>query len=216
MSKAIIFGVTGYAGGYIAQELLDRRFAVSGVARSEPDSLDPRMTFQSGSIHDLDVVKQAIEGADAIVLATRAGQIAADGVTFAQALEAILPLAASSGARLGVVGGAGSLRLPGTNIKHMDRPEFTQSQLPEARLHAEALEVLKTYDESLDWFYISPPWLFGSYAAAERTGSYRLCKDELLYDEQGKSTISGQDYAIAFADEIERPAHHRVRFTVGY
>lgn len=216
MSKAVIFGVTGYAGGHIANELLDRGFEVSGVARSQPPSLDPRIAFQSGSIHDLDVVKQAVEGTDVVVLATRAGAIAESGGTFAQALEAILPLIASSGARLGVVGGAGSLRLAGTDIKHMDRPEFNQSQLPEARLHAEALEVLKKYDESLDWFYISPPELFGSYALGERTGGYRLGKDELLFDQQGNSTISGEDYAIAFADEIESPAHRRVRFTVGY
>jgi putative NADH-flavin reductase len=33
---------------------------------------------------------------------------------------------------------------------------------------------------------------------------------------QGKSRISIQDYAIAMIDELERPAHSRQRFTVGY
>ena len=35
-------------------------------------------------------------------------------------------------------------------------------------------------------------------------------------DINGNSEISGADYATAFVDEIEKPAHHRTRFTVGY
>jgi putative NADH-flavin reductase len=216
MNKAVVFGVTGYAGGYIALELLDRGFEVSGIARSKPDSRDPRIRFETGSIHDLGAVRRAVQDVDVVVLATRAGMIAGEGVTFAHALERILPLISESGARLGVVGGAGSLRLAGTHTRHMDRPEFNQTQLPEARLHAEALEVLKKYDENLDWFYVSPPALFGSYAPGERKGTYRLGGDELLFDEEGNSYISGQDFAIAFADEIGHPAHRRTRFTVAY
>jgi uncharacterized protein len=40
--------------------------------------------------------------------------------------------------------------------------------------------------------------------------------DVLLVDENGKSEISGEDFAVAFVDEIEQPKHHRTRFTVGY
>lgn len=40
-------------------------------------------------------------------------------------------------------------------------------------------------------------------------------KDALLSDEHG-SRISFEDYAVALVDEIERPAHVRQRFTVGY
>ena len=29
-------------------------------------------------------------------------------------------------------------------------------------------------------------------------------------------TLSGEDLAVAFLDEVEKPAHHRERFTVGY
>jgi len=28
--------------------------------------------------------------------------------------------------------------------------------------------------------------------------------------------LSDADFAIAFADEIEKPAHHQARFTLGY
>jgi len=40
--------------------------------------------------------------------------------------------------------------------------------------------------------------------------------DQLLVDPTGKSEISVQDYAVAMIDELERPAHVRLRFTVGY
>jgi putative NADH-flavin reductase len=40
--------------------------------------------------------------------------------------------------------------------------------------------------------------------------------DQLLVDSAGKSWISFEDFAVAMADEIERPAHIRTRFTVGY
>jgi putative NADH-flavin reductase len=32
----------------------------------------------------------------------------------------------------------------------------------------------------------------------------------------GRSWISFEDFAVALADEIERPVHKRARFTVGY
>ena len=64
----------------------------------------------------------------------------------------------------------------------------------------------------LDWTFISPSALF---VPGERTGKFRLAKDELLVGEKG-STISYEDYAVALVDEIEKPAHVRERFTVGY
>ena len=65
----------------------------------------------------------------------------------------------------------------------------------------------------LNWTFLSPSALF---IAGERTGKFRLGTDGLLADANGKSWISFADYAIAPTDEIERPAHTRQRFTVGY
>jgi putative NADH-flavin reductase len=41
-------------------------------------------------------------------------------------------------------------------------------------------------------------------------------KDHVLYDAQGVSAISLEDYAVAMLDEVEQAKHHRERFTVGY
>jgi uncharacterized protein len=53
-------------------------------------------------------------------------------------------------------------------------------------------------------------------APGERTGKFRLGTDRLLVSESGNSHISVEDYAVAMVDELERPAHARKRFTVGY
>jgi len=50
----------------------------------------------------------------------------------------------------------------------------------------------------------------------ERTGKFRLGKDQLQVAADGKSHISMEDFAIAMVDELENPKHVRERFTVGY
>jgi uncharacterized protein len=50
----------------------------------------------------------------------------------------------------------------------------------------------------------------------KRTGKFRLGTDHLLVDANGQSSISVEDYAVAMIDELEKPAHIRQRFTVGY
>lgn len=37
-----------------------------------------------------------------------------------------------------------------------------------------------------------------------------------IRDASGKSSISVEDYAAAMIDELEKPVHHRERFTIGY
>jgi putative NADH-flavin reductase len=51
-------------------------------------------------------------------------------------------------------------------------------------------------------------------STGERTGKFRLGRDQLLTNDKG-SRISFEDYAIAMADEIEKPTQSRQRFTVG-
>lgn len=53
------------------------------------------------------------------------------------------------------------------------------------------------------------------FTPGKRTGHFRVGADELLVDAAGNSSISMEDSAIAALDELERPAHIRMRFTVG-
>ena len=65
----------------------------------------------------------------------------------------------------------------------------------------------------LDWTYLSPAAVI---APGERTGKFRLGKEQLVADAKGDSRISAEDYAVAMIDEVEKPQHIRQRFTLAY
>jgi uncharacterized protein len=125
--------------------------------------------------------------------------------------ELLIEAVRASGAkRYLVVGGAGSLEVaPGVTL--VSTPQFPAIYKAEATKGGEFLALLRD-EKQLDWTFLSPSALF---VAGERTGKFRLGKDELLTSDKG-SSISFEDYAIALVDELEKPAHSRQRFTVGY
>jgi hypothetical protein len=211
MSRIVVFGVTGYAGGHITAELLDRGHAVVGVARDTTQvAARERVEVRPGSFYDAAFRAQAINGADAVVVALPAHP--ADGPDLETAIPELLE--ALAGARLGVVGGAASLLATEGGPLVLD--SLPEEYKPEAEAHARVLDALKRANTTVDWFYLSPAASFGSWNAGEKTGRFRLGTDVLITDADGNSEISGADYAVAFVDEIEKPTHHRARFTVGY
>ena len=65
----------------------------------------------------------------------------------------------------------------------------------------------------------SAPELVEFAKGAERAGFRDVMVSDHFHpwvDAQGNSRISLEDYAVAMIDEVERPAHSRRRFTVGY
>lgn len=211
MSRIVVFGVTGYAGGLITAELLDRRHTVVGVAR-DTTHVVPRegLELRTGSLYDVPFSAQTIKGADAVVVGLPAHP--ADGPDLETAVPGLLE--AVAGARLGVVGGAASLLVTAGGPLVLDT--LPEEYKPESEAHARVLDALRRANTSVDWFYLSPALGFGSWNPGEKTGNFRLGTDVLITDADGKSEISGADYTTAFVDEIEKPAHHQARFTIGY
>jgi putative NADH-flavin reductase len=150
-------------------------------------------------------------GQDVIVGATRPRPGVEDElVTMARAL---LRGAGQAAVRLVLVGGAATLLLPGHDgVVLMDDEAFPAELLPIARACAAQLEVCRA-DRAADWTYLSPPALL---EPGERTGRFRLGRDELVVQPDGSSRISLEDFAIAVLDECEDPRHRRQRFTAGY
>jgi hypothetical protein len=102
-----------------------------------------------------------------------------------------------------VVGGADSLEVtPG--VKLIDTPRFPAAYRPEAAKGGEFLDLLRG-ENDLEWTFLSPS---ATVAPGERTGKFRLGKDQLLTNDKG-SSISWEDFAIAAVDELEKPAHVR-------
>jgi putative NADH-flavin reductase len=194
----VIFGPTGMVGSRIVSELESRGHDVTGASRS------------SGvDITEPDQVAQAARGADAVVCA-----ISARGVDYTLATVArtlIEGLREAGVSRLIVVGGAGSLELP-DGSRLVDSPGFPDAYKPEALQAADSLSIFRATTD-LDWTYVSPA---AEIAPGERTGAYRLGGDQLLSDDQGKSAISAEDYAIAVADLLESGGHVRERVNAAW
>jgi putative NADH-flavin reductase len=213
MARIVVLGGTGYAGRHIVAESVHRGHDVISVSRSTPKSPVDGARIVQGSVLDLDALGDVFDGADAVVSALSPRGDMENAVL--GVLESVTEKLRGTGARLGVIGGAGgSLVAPG-GPRLIDQ-DFPEEYKHEAQVGVDSLALLARTDAALDWFFIHPAEVFGPWAEGERTGRYRDGGDVLVRDEEGQSYISGADLAVAIIDEIERPKHHRERFTVGY
>jgi putative NADH-flavin reductase len=214
MSTIVVFGGTGYAGSAIVREALSRGHEVVAVARdtSKLDAAE-HLTLAQGDAFDAGFVADVTKGADVVIVSLHAVQ--SDGSELKDKFQHFVDAAEAAGARLGIVGGAGSMLVAEGGPALYDTPDFPDAFKGEAKSHGQILEALRTSDTAVDWFYVSPAAAFGGYNPGERRGTYRSSDDVLLADAEGNSDISGADYAIAVVDEIE-PKHHQARFGVAY
>jgi putative NADH-flavin reductase len=202
--KIAVIGASGNAGSRIVAELARRGHAITAIARS-PDRItsQPGVTATRGDVTDQDSLTRLLAGHD----------VAVSSLHFLDS-DPIKLIAAATDSKVGrylVVGGAGSLEVaPGVRL--VTTPGFPVVYKAEAEKGAAFLDLL-AQEKQLNWTFLSPSALF---VAGERTGKFRLGTDQLLTAADGKSWISFEDFAVALADEIERPAHIRKRFTVGY
>jgi uncharacterized protein len=202
--KIAIVGATGNVGKRIVDEALHREHNVTGIAR-DPLKLSPRsgFTLVKGDANNPSKLSQLLVGHDVVI----------SSIMFLHSDIALLVEAVrvSGVKRYLVVGGAGSLEVaPGKLL--VNQPDFPDFVKAEATKGGESLNYLRGIKD-LDWTFLSPSALFTD---GERTGVFRLGRDELLVGVDGKSWISYEDYAIALLDEIENPKHIQQRFTVGY
>ena len=201
--KVAVIGASGQAGSRIVAELASRGHQVLAIAR-HPEKIEARsgVTTSRGDVQDKAGLAALLKGQDAVVSSVHFRD------TDPQKL--IDAVRASGVKRYFIVGGAGSLEVaPGVRL--IDTPQFPDAYKAEASKGGEFLALLKTVSD-LDWTFLSPSAMF---VAGERTGKFRLGKDQLLTNEKG-SSISFEDFAIAAVDELENPAHIKQRFTIGY
>ncbi|MEH2591080.1 NAD(P)-dependent oxidoreductase [Bradyrhizobium sp. AZCC 1721] len=202
--KIAVIGASGNAGSRITAELARRGHTVTAIARHpEKIAAQANVTPTAGDAMDQAGLARLLAGHDAAI----------SSIHFLASDPAKL-IGAAKDSKVGrylVVGGAGSLEVaPGVRL--VTTPGFPVAYKAEAEKGAAFLDLLRA-EKELNWTFLSPSALF---TAGERTGKFRLGTDQLLTAADGKSSISFEDFAVALADEIERPAHIRQRFTVGY
>lgn len=203
MARIALIGAAGNVGSRLLDELVSRGHQVTAIGR-DPSKIRarPGVTAVRADAKDSAGLAAALKGHDAVISAVRF--LDSDPV-------ALLDAVRNAGVkRYLVVGGAASLLVaPGQRL--LDQPGFPEAYKAEATRGAAFLDALRQVSD-LDWTFLSPSAVF---VPGERTGTFRVGGDELLVGEKG-STISFEDYAVAMVDEIEKPAHGRQRFTVGY
>jgi uncharacterized protein len=218
--KIAIIGATGFVGASVLTEALTRpELAVTAIAR-DPGALEPheRLTTIKGDIADSAGLIAALAGHDVFVHAWHPGRgVDMDGVYDASVAghEAIIAAAKAAGiSRLVCVGGAASLMTP-EGKEYLDSSHWDTEFDPyrDSIRGTRALYYLLKDEAELDWVFVAPSaWL----RPGERTGKFRIGKDDMLFTPDGQSSISNEDYALALIDEVLTPAHHCARFTVGY
>ncbi|MBH1934612.1 NAD(P)H-binding protein [Streptomyces sp. AV19] len=214
MAKIALFGANGTIGSRVLREALDRGHQVTAVVR-DPSKVTvehPALTVVTGDVLDPKSVAAAAQGQDVVVSAVGGGDGPGHLATIEPAAESLvegLRMLGDAAPRLIAVGGAGSLRTPdGKQVWDTEGlPEFL---LQIMRAHGDALDFYRTVTD-VRWTNVSPA---GTIEPGERTGTYRTGLDDLVVDENGKSRISTEDYAVALIDEIEKPQHVGERFTV--
>lgn len=216
MANVVLIGATGFVGSAILDELLSRGHKVTAVVR-DTKKLASRdnLTAVQEDVTNVDALTNIIKGKDAVISAYNPGwnnaNITTD--TIINYPKIVNAVKAAGVERLLIVGGAGTLF-----VAHGLRALETGALPAEIMNGVVSLGYfylnMLSNEKNLDWVFFSPAGMFDT--EGKRTGKFRLGKDELVVDAEGNSHISVQDYAVAMVDELEKPAHHRERFTIGY
>ena len=216
MANVLLIGATGFVGSAVLNELVSRGHKVTAVVRNiEKVAKSELLDAVKEDVANVDAIAKLAEGKDAIISAYNPGWTNPDIATLiSENYPKILSAAKKSGVeRLLIVGGAGTLFCaPGLRV--VDSGAIPEEIMGGVRPLGDFYLNTLMNENDIDWVFFSPAGVFDQQG--KKTGNYRLGKDDLIVDAEGNSHISVQDYADAMVNELEKPAHHKERFTIGY
>ena len=216
MKNVVLIGASGFVGTAILNELLNRGHKVTAIVRdpTKVTASNPNLKVVQADVTDTDVLIEASKGKDAVISAYNPGW--KNPNIYEETLKNY-PLIVDSVKKAGVerlliVGGAGTLfYAPGKMV--MDADDVPAKLLPGIKSLGEFYLNTLRKENDIDWIFLSPA---ANMTLGERTGKFRIGKDDLVVGVNGDSNISVEDYAVAMVDELEQKHHHKERFTIGY
>lgn len=216
MENVVLIGASGFVGSAILNELLTKGHKVTAIVRN-PQKINvenPNLAVIKADVSDTNTLINACKGKDAVISAYNPGWT--NPHIYEETLRnypLILDAVKQSGVkRLLCVGGAGTLFCaPGLRV--VDSGVIPEAIMGGVKSLGEFYLNTLMNEKDIDWIFFSPA---GTLEPGQRTGKFRLGKDDLIVDENGNSHISVEDYAVAMIDELENPKHHYERFTIGY
>ena len=216
MANVLLIGATGFVGSAVLNELVSRGHKVTAVVRNiKKVAKGELLDAVKEDVANVDAIAKLAEGKDAIISVYNPGWTNPDIATLiSENYPKILSAAKKSGVeRLLIVGGAGTLFCaPGLRV--VDSGAIPEEIMGGVRPLGDFYLNTLMNENDIDWVFFSPAGVFDQQG--KKTGNYRLGKDDLIVDAEGNSHISVQDYADAMVNELEKPAHHKERFTIGY
>ncbi|KZN67953.1 NAD(P)-dependent oxidoreductase [Pseudoalteromonas luteoviolacea] len=212
--RITVFGATGNIGQVVVAEALNRGHQVTAVTRSaaKATQLPASVQVEVADVNNVEDVIRLSQGQDLVISATRPTE--GQEKQLVSIANALLEGLLETHTRLLLVGGAACLTVPNTGGKLV----LDDVSLVPPAWKSIAQACYEQYQHCVshrnqNWTYMSPAALIGPGA---RTEQFRVSDGELLVDEQGKSHISWQDFAIALLDEAQSPKFLGGKLTVGY
>ena len=204
MKNVVLIGASGFVGTAILNELLNRGHKVTAIVRdpAKVTASNPNLKVIQADVTDTDVLIEASKGKDAVISAYNPGW--KNPNIYEETLKNY-PLIVDSVKKAGVerlliVGGAGTLfYAPGKMV--MDADDVPAKLLPGIKSLGEFYLNTLRKEKDIDWIFLSPA---ANMTPGERTGKFRIGKDDLVVDVNGDSNISVEDYAVAMVDELEQ------------
>lgn len=222
MKNVILIGASGFVGSAILKEALYRGHKVTAIAPN-PEKItveNPNLTIVKADATNPEILAELAKGKDAVISAYNPGwtnprQYEETLKNYPKIVEGTKRAGVK---RLLIVGGAGTLFVaPGVRL--VDTGNLPAERLPGVKSMGEFYLDYLMKEKEVDWVFFSPAGNLGNMGQngpGERTGKFRLGKDDMLFDEKGESFISVEDYAYAMLDELEQENHHQERFTAAY
>lgn len=194
--KIAVLGSTGRIGSRIYEEAKDRDHKVVGISRREEADISKDL---------FDLSAEDFNDTDVIICSFGTWTDQSLHLKVAKHLDAI---AVNSNTKLYMVGGAGSLFVA-EDLRLLDSDAFPKEYYSVADGMKKGLDYLQAEGKS-QWSYFSPAAVI---EAGKRTGQYEYGNNALMMNNDGKSYISMEDYAVAMLDAIEGDMFIRERFT---
>ena len=216
----VVYGASGNVGGVIVGEALSRGHEVVGVSR-DPDGLRVENTLFSavqGDVTDPDSIVATVQGADAVIIAVGGvgpGNTPEEAVAYRGALAYIEAASRLGDATPHVIQVGSGTTLNTNGVRVFENLDLEPGTFVHGLFQGHWL-ALEAYRQStgVQWTVMSAA--YGSIMdGGEFTGRYRLGDQETLFDRDGSSLLSKEDYAVAVIDMAESHTVTGKRVAVG-